>query len=62
MKTPLTEQERPGSDRADNGAGRRLAARGAIVLSFIVALEIVIMISPFALFFLRGLQPGPAGA
>lgn len=34
-----------------------LAARGAIVLSFIVALEIVIMISPFALFFYAVFNP-----
>ena len=57
MKTTLTEQARAGSDRGDNGAGRRLAARGAIVLSFIVALEIVIMISPFALFFYAVFNP-----
>ena len=57
MKTALTEQARTGNDREDNGAGRRLAARGAIVLSFIVALEIVIMISPFALFFYAVFNP-----
>ena len=57
MKTSPTEQTQAGSDRGDNGAGRRLAARGAIVLSFIVALEIVIMISPFALFFYAVFNP-----
>jgi len=40
-----------------SGAGRRFAARGAIVLSFVVALEIVIMISPFALFFYSVFNP-----
>jgi len=34
-----------------------VAARGAIILSFIVALEIVIMISPFALFFYAVFNP-----
>ena len=57
MKPLLTEQVRTGNDRGDNGVGRRLAARGAIVLSFIVALEIVIMISPFALFFYAVFNP-----
>jgi protein-S-isoprenylcysteine O-methyltransferase Ste14 len=57
MKTALTEHTRAGSDRGDKGAGRRLAARSAIVLSFIVALEIVIMISPFALFFYAVFNP-----
>ena len=37
--------------------GSRLAARSAIVLSFVVALEIVIMISPFALFFYAVFNP-----
>jgi protein-S-isoprenylcysteine O-methyltransferase Ste14 len=39
------------------GSGRRFAAGGAIVLSFVVALEIVIMISPFALFFYAVFNP-----
>jgi protein-S-isoprenylcysteine O-methyltransferase Ste14 len=39
------------------GTGRRIAARGAILLSFIVAFEIVIMISPFALFFYSVFNP-----
>src|SRR3989338_7979373 len=34
-----------------------VAARGAIILSFIGALEIVIMISPFALFFYAVFNP-----
>ena len=34
-----------------------VAARGAIILSFVVALEIVIMISPFALFFYAVFNP-----
>ncbi len=40
--------------RAENengAAGKRLATNSAIVLSFVVALEFVIMISPFALVF-----------
>lgn len=37
--------------------GRRLAANSAIVLSFIVALEFVIMISPFAFVFYAVLNP-----
>jgi hypothetical protein len=37
--------------RSDGGLGKRIAARGAIFLSFIVAFEIAIMISPFAFFF-----------
>ena len=39
------------------GAGRRIAARGAILLSFVVAFEIIIMISPFALFFYSVFNP-----
>ncbi len=39
------------------GTGRRIAARGAILLSFIVAFEIIIMISPFALFFYSVFNP-----
>ena len=38
-------------------SGRRLAANSAIVLSFIVALEFVIMISPFAMVFYAALNP-----
>lgn len=52
-----TEQAQRRAQQADAGAGRRLAARGAIVLSFVVALEIVIMISPFALFFYAVFNP-----
>ena len=37
--------------------GRRLAAASGIFLSFIVALEIVIMISPFAFFFYAAFNP-----
>jgi protein-S-isoprenylcysteine O-methyltransferase Ste14 len=43
--------------RTKDAAAGRLAARGAIVLSFVVALEIVIMISPFALFFYAVFNP-----
>ena len=39
------------------GASGRLAARSAIVLSFIVALEFVIMISPFAFVFYAAMNP-----
>ena len=38
-------------------AGKRFAAGSAIFLSFIVGLEIVIMISPFAFFFYAALNP-----
>ena len=38
-------------------AGKRLAANSVIVLSFIVALEFVIMISPFAFVFYAALNP-----
>jgi protein-S-isoprenylcysteine O-methyltransferase Ste14 len=38
-------------------AGRRFAASSAIFLSFIVAFEIVIMISPFAFFFYAAFNP-----
>jgi protein-S-isoprenylcysteine O-methyltransferase Ste14 len=38
-------------------AGPQLAAKGAILLAFIVAFEIVIMISPFALFFYAVFNP-----
>ncbi len=37
--------------------GSRAAAASAIILSFIVALEIVIMISPFAFFFYAVFNP-----
>jgi protein-S-isoprenylcysteine O-methyltransferase Ste14 len=58
MKATIpTEQAQDTGQRADAGAGRRLAARGAIVLSSVVALEIVIMISPFALFFYAVFNP-----
>ncbi|MBI3105350.1 MAG: isoprenylcysteine carboxylmethyltransferase family protein [Candidatus Rokubacteria bacterium] len=58
MKATIPTEQAQGRDqRADAGAGRRLAARGAIVLSFVVALEIVIMISPFALFFYAVFNP-----
>jgi protein-S-isoprenylcysteine O-methyltransferase Ste14 len=44
---------------AGSGTGRlrRLAAGSTIALSFIVALEIVVMISPFALFFYSAFNP-----
>jgi protein-S-isoprenylcysteine O-methyltransferase Ste14 len=51
------EQTQGAEQRTDAGVGRRFAARGAIVLSFVVALEIVIMISPFALFFYAVFNP-----
>jgi len=43
-------------ESGDNIA-KRAAAGSAILLSFIVALEIVIMISPFALFFYSVFNP-----
>ena len=39
------------------GTGRRLATNSAIVLSFVVALEFVIMISPFAFVFYAAMNP-----
>jgi protein-S-isoprenylcysteine O-methyltransferase Ste14 len=48
----MTESARPSSNR-----GGRVAANSAIVLSFIVALEFVIMISPFAFVFYAALNP-----
>ena len=41
----------------DNGTGKRLATNSAIVLSFVVALEFVIMISPFAFVFYAAMNP-----
>ena len=43
--------------RSDNNIGKRFAWISAIVLSFIVGLEIVIMISPFAFFFYTAFNP-----
>lgn len=44
-------------NRSDNGLGKRFVAKSAIFLSFIVALEIAIMISPFAFFFYAVFNP-----
>ena len=41
----------------DKNTGKRVAAGSAIFLSFIVAMEIVIMISPFAMFFYSVFNP-----
>jgi len=43
--------------KSDSHAGRRLAAASGIFLSFVVAFEIVIMISPFAFFFYAAFNP-----
>ena len=43
--------------RSDANIGKRFAAGSAIFLSFIVGLEIVIMISPFAFFFYAAFNP-----
>jgi hypothetical protein len=40
-----------------NGVAKRFAASSAIFLSFIVAFEIAIMISPFAFFFYAAFNP-----
>jgi len=45
------------SGRASTGIGKRLAASSTIVLFFVVALEFVIMISPFAFVFYAALNP-----
>jgi hypothetical protein len=45
-------QERPDSNR-----GKRFAWIGVIFVSFIVAFEIAIMISPFAFFFYAAFNP-----
>src|SRR5512136_1465681 len=42
---------------SDHNISKRYAASGAIFLSFIVGLEIVIMISPFAFFFYAAFNP-----
>lgn len=42
---------------ANSHPGRRFAALGGIFLSFVVAFEIVIMISPFAFFFYAAFNP-----
>src|SRR5512135_68833 len=44
-------------ETARSGATKRIAARSAILLSFIVAFEIAIMISPFAFFFYAVFNP-----
>jgi protein-S-isoprenylcysteine O-methyltransferase Ste14 len=43
--------------RSDNHMSKRFAATSAIFLSFIIGLEIVIMISPFAFFFYAAFNP-----
>ncbi len=48
----MTEQHRPDKNKIS-----RITANSGIVLSFIVALEIVIMISPFAFFFYAVFNP-----
>jgi protein-S-isoprenylcysteine O-methyltransferase Ste14 len=48
----MTEQK-----KSPNSMGKRFAATSAIFLSFIVGLEIVIMISPFAFFFYAAFNP-----
>jgi protein-S-isoprenylcysteine O-methyltransferase Ste14 len=45
------------SIKKNSFSGKRFAANSAIVLSFIVALEFVIMISPFAMVFYAALNP-----
>src|SRR5579859_116424 len=40
-----------------DGTGRRMATNSAIVLSFVVAMEFVIMISPFAFVFYAAMNP-----
>ena len=44
-------------EKLDNSARKRFAAGSAIFLSFIVAFEIAIMISPFAFFFYAAFNP-----
>ena len=44
-------------ERAHDNIGKRVAAGSAIFLSFIVAFEIAIMISPFAFFFYAVFNP-----
>jgi protein-S-isoprenylcysteine O-methyltransferase Ste14 len=46
-----------GNMENSGSVGRRFAARGAIVVSFIVAFEIAIMISPFAFYFYAAFNP-----
>jgi protein-S-isoprenylcysteine O-methyltransferase Ste14 len=44
-------------ERSGSHVGKRFVAKGTIVLSFIVALEIAIMISPFAVVFYAAFNP-----
>jgi len=44
-------------EKSSSGVGKRFAASSAIFLSFIVAFEIAIMISPFAFFFYAAFNP-----
>jgi len=57
MKESALTEQAEGPNHPDAGRAPRLVARGAIVLSFVVALEIVIMISPFALYFYAVFNP-----
>jgi protein-S-isoprenylcysteine O-methyltransferase Ste14 len=43
--------------KTGRGTGKRLATNSAIILSFVVALEFVIMISPFAFVFYAAMNP-----
>lgn len=57
MNTPSQPPSPLNGGTAGTGSGKRFAANSAIVLSFIVALEFVIMISPFAFVFYAALNP-----
>jgi len=45
------------TDGKNGGAAQRVATRGAVLLLFVVALEFVIMISPFAFVFYAAMNP-----
>src|ERR1035437_3933858 len=46
-----------GTETREGNTGKRFATNSAIVLSFVVALEFVIMISPFAFVFYAAMNP-----
>jgi protein-S-isoprenylcysteine O-methyltransferase Ste14 len=57
MNTPSQSPSPSIGGTKGTASGKRFAANSAIVLSFIVALEFVIMISPFAFVFYAALNP-----
>lgn len=56
-KMVRTKGGQPGPQAPSKGASKLVAAGSVILISFVVALEIVIMISPFAVFFYAVFNP-----